>query len=438
MSRTILSVALVAAFALAVAGTAASFVDDGPTEDSGSTSPDDGPAGRWRNARRRVPVMTEEQRAEAERLRSIGYLSGSSPAPSRSGVTVHDAELAYRGLNFLTSGHFAGARLLDMDGRLIHEWEYPYLKAWPDSAHLADNEGTEYWRVAHLYPDGDVLAVFEGLGIIRVDSDSRLIWSHHGGEHHDVTVAADGRVYVLTRKAHMVHDVSPVRPILEDFITILDQDTGRVLREVSLIDAVLDSRFSNVMESFFFRKGGDVFHTNALVLLDGTLEERLPAFREGNVLVSIRQLSMLTVVDMETETIEWIATGLWLEQHHPVVLPDGVVLLFDNKGGGRSYASRSRIIEFDPVTLERTWLYQGDTENPFFSQMCGTVQRLPNGNTLITESDHGRAFEVTRDGRTVWEYLNPERSGANDLLIATLFEVVRLEPGFPVDWAMNR
>src|SRR5258706_14516162 len=37
----------------------------------------------------------------------------------------------------------------------------------------------------------------------------------------------------------------------------------------------------------------------------------------------------------------------------------------------------------------------------------GNAQRLPNGNTLITESSFGRFFEVTKEGEIVWEYVNP-------------------------------
>jgi hypothetical protein len=35
------------------------------------------------------------------------------------------------------------------------------------------------------------------------------------------------------------------------------------------------------------------------------------------------------------------------------------------------------------------------------------AQRLPNGNTLITEGMHGRIFQVTPSGEVVWEYLTP-------------------------------
>ncbi|MHC4720712.1 MAG: arylsulfotransferase family protein, partial [Planctomycetota bacterium] len=44
----------------------------------------------------------------------------------------------------------------------------------------------------------------------------------------------------------------------------------------------------------------------------------------------------------------------------------------------------------------------------FFSKRRGSCQRLPNGNTLITESDEGRVFEITRGGETVWEFYEPE------------------------------
>jgi hypothetical protein len=57
---------------------------------------------------------------------------------------------------------------------------------------------------------------------------------------------------------------------------------------------------------------------------------------------------------------------------------------------------------------------------------------------LITESDAGRAFEVTRAGEIVWEFYNPHRAGDDGEYIATLFEVVRLPESFPVDWLEQR
>jgi len=43
----------------------------------------------------------------------------------------------------------------------------------------------------------------------------------------------------------------------------------------------------------------------------------------------------------------------------------------------------------------------------FYSSFVSSAQRLPNGNTLITEGQGGRIFEVTAQHETVWEYLSP-------------------------------
>jgi hypothetical protein len=47
----------------------------------------------------------------------------------------------------------------------------------------------------------------------------------------------------------------------------------------------------------------------------------------------------------------------------------------------------------------------------FFTPRMGNAQRLPNGNTLINEACFGRFFEVTPQGETVWEYVNPYFGG---------------------------
>ena len=54
---------------------------------------------------------------------------------------------------------------------------------------------------------------------------------------------------------------------------------------------------------------------------------------------------------------------------------------------------------------EVVWKYEEPTS--FWSDFASGVQRQPNGNTLIAEAATGRIFEVTPEGETVWEYINP-------------------------------
>ena len=80
------------------------------------------------------------------------------------------------------------------------------------------------------------------------------------------------------------------------------------------------------------------------------------------------------------------------------------------------------------------WSYTGTTDFPFYSIANGASERLPNGNTLITESRDGRAFEVTPDKEIVWEFFNPNMTGKNNELIAAIPELIRLEYSDSFDW----
>ena len=88
---------------------------------------------------------------------------------------------------------------------------------------------------------------------------------------------------------------------------------------------------------------------------------------------------------------------------------------------------QSSVTVFDPITRATVWHYRGSDGHPFHSRTCGTAERLPNGNTLVTESDNGRAFELSPDKEIVWEFFNPHRAGNDGQYIATLFELVRIQ-----------
>lgn len=361
---------------------------------------------------------------KTERVKSLGYVGGSVPAPQAVNVTVHDPEHAFDGLNLYTSGHGGEATLMDMDGRVLHRWSYALHDAWPGLPEGRVHEN--FWRRVHLYPNGDLLVLWEGLGILKLDADSNLVWKTQNHAHHDFEVLPDGSIYVLTRRSRMVPRLHPERRILDDRVTRLDAE-GREIHSFSILDA-LESRD---WERLYADGSGDILHTNAIEVLGRELEGIHPAFRRGNLLLSVRTLGMIGVIDIETETFAWTATGAWRGQHQPVALHNGRILLFDNLGAGK----QSRVMELDPRTLTAVWTYQGDAEHPFYTASSGLSARLPNGNTLITESDAGRAFEVTPDSEIVWEFYNPNRTGEKRELIATLFEVMRLPPDTPTDWA---
>lgn len=389
------------------------------------------PPGQWRKFRTHKfdPGLTKEQREAMERLEGIGYAAGSVPAGKDRGVTVFDPKRAFAGYNFYTSGHGQEAVLMDMTGRVLHTWSCDFWKIWPDYPIADDHEMTRFWRRAYLYGNGDILVIYEGLGIVKLDKDSNVLWAAPCRAHHDLCVMPGGDIYVLTREARLARHGEKEQPILEDFITRLGPD-GREKERVSLLECLERSEFKGLLKEKNWMIM-DLFHTNSLEVLDGRLAPRLPGFRKGNILTSMLTLDAIAVVDLEKKKMVWAWHGPFDKQHDPKVLENGDLLVFNNN----RRTGRSAVLELDPVERTVKWKYEGTPEVPFYSKTCGTAQRLPNGNTLITESDNGRAFEVTPDHAIVWNFYNPHRAGKKGEYIAALFEVVRLRPRFPLAWA---
>jgi len=373
--------------------------------------------------------LTPEHREALSKIMLVGYVGGVVPAADDGGVTVHDKGRAYEGLNLFTSGHGAEAMLMDMDGEVLYTWRYDFSRAWPDVKLPRDktSDGSIFWRRVNLSDNGDLWAIFEGLGLMKVDRDSNLVWARRGGFHHDLFVTDNGYLYVLKREEKIIPRINRRRAVFEDFIVIMTPD-GEVERSVSVLEAFENSPYAPVLDKL--GRSGDILHTYTVEVLDGRLGHLSPAFRQGNVLISLRALDTIAVLDMEQEAIAWALTGRWRKQHQPVVLRNGHMLLFNNIARD----GVSEVIEFDPFTQEVFWFYRGGLENSFYTLDCGSCERLPNGNTLITESNCGRAFEVTPHNIIVWEYVNTYRAGKNRELIATIPEMLRLPPDFPLNW----
>src|SRR5690606_30426714 len=128
------------------------------------------------------------------------------------GVTVHVPGKAQEGVTLYTTGSGASAYLIDMQGEVLHEWHRPFSTVWDKSWRQIPGAVTNpqpdpfvYFRVAHLFPNGDLLATYEGVGdtpygygIVKLDRDSNVIWAYPGRAHHDLSVGTDGKIYALT------------------------------------------------------------------------------------------------------------------------------------------------------------------------------------------------------------------------------------------------
>ena len=400
--------------------------------------PEELAGGKWTQAPPRAPRPSDEQLAILEELNSIGYTDGVRPAPELDSVTRHDRERAQPGLNFFVSGHATEAYLVDMDGAERHRWSYDYDRLWPELEVPAKAAGRDKWRRAHLFDNGDILAIHEGIGMIKLNRDSELLWEYPGKAHHDLHVLPNGHIWTLTREALIIPRVNPKVPSMDDYLVELSGD-GKELRRLSVLECLEAGGRDDLLVTM--KRGKELFHTNSIEVLDGRAADRDPAFAAGNLLISIRHLNAIAVVDPDAPraglsdgssgssgAVVWSLTGDFEAQHDPKVLDNGNLLLFDNRGKGQ----RSTVYEYDLVTREPVWQYAGSETAPFFSNTCGTAYRLANGNTLINESDGGRSFELAPDESIVWEFFNPHRGGDALEFIACLYDLQRVPAEF--DW----
>ena len=387
------------------------------------------PPGFWKKIRSSPiqKVIYPGQKEKMRKLESLGYLSGYRKAPQQKNITIYKKKLTYNGLNLLCSGHGPEAILMDMEGNQLHKWSYDVYSVWSDYKPPNGSHNHEMWRRVHLMNNGDLLAIFEGVGLIKIDKNSNLIWGYQCKAHHDLFVSKEKQIFVLTRSAKIYPKYNKIEPILEDFITILDQN-GQEINRISILKCIENSDYMTILNRKEIK--GDFLHTNTIELIDNRLASKFKEIREGNVLLSIPRFDMVCVVDLEKEQVVWAIFNLWGAQHHPTVLKNGNILIFDNVGA----KDQSRVLEFNPLTQQICWKYTGTSKKPFFSLNCGSCQRLPNGNTLISETEGGRAFEVTPDKKIVWEFFNPFRAGKKKELIAAVYEIIRIDPNFPLDW----
>jgi PGF-CTERM protein len=147
---------------------------------------------------------------------------------------------------------------------------------------------------------------------------------------------------------------------------------------------------------------------------------------DGRYLASPRNFDQAIVVNRSTDEIEMKLgedgeTDILDEQHNPDYLesengtpamlvgdsandriveyanPDGVS--GSDATGASSDSSEGDLT--DGTGWERTWTLEGDLNWP------RDADRLPSGNTLVTDSSNHRVVEVTPEGEIVWEVYAP-------------------------------
>lgn len=353
-------------------------------------------------------------------------------------AVIHMPEAVADGLVLATGvgpDNYFVTRVVDNQGGIVHAWDLDWFRLWPDSTHL-DEETRPKSRPGPsvhgvlLMPNGDLVFNFERAGLVRLDYCGDVIWRLPYRTHHSVVLDDSGSFWVGGERNYRVQPIPfPNHEPPFDEMTMLEvAPHGEILTEISVSELLIDNGLSGLLylsniNGWDTTVSGDTLHMNDVEPFPANLNEGL--FERDDIMISLRNINAILVFNKETRKVKYLNVGSVVRQHDPDFIDGNTISVFDNnnlsgsQGGARTDHAglASRIILINALTDETSVVFEGSAQTPFFTDIMGKHQWLPNRNILITEARSGSAFEITEDGQLVWEYHNTLREGLLGLLV---------------------
>lgn len=364
------------------------------------------------------------------------------------GLTLYEPDRCWPGYTLFAPFSSPIVYLLDMDGQVVHMWfismsqeeRTTVVVKYVGNGHIlfkSEFDPTEAW--------GEELPTYhQGTWLTELDWNGQVAWSYapsgpledpHAARstvgwdpkyrvvspHHDFQRLPNGNTLMLATEWVTNSQISDYELRSDYFLEIAPSGTPVwIWHSHEHFDefGFSDETRKLIRQAPGIHMGnslGDYLHTNTLEVLPETeLGHRDRRFRAGNILSCQRNTNTIFIVDKESGAVVWTwGRDQLVGPHHPNMVPNGNIVVYDN-GGQAGYPRRtrtySRLVELNPATGDIVWSYTHNryrfSHHKFFSPTWGSIQRLPNGNTLSLDANTGRLFEITPAGEIVWEYIN--------------------------------
>jgi hypothetical protein len=373
---------------------------------------------------------------------------------------------------------YLGAVLIDMDGKIVHKWK-PYgpqpAKMLSDGSIIMGNghriigySSGEFKTLEELDWNGNITWSYSGW-------QNESARQHHDFEREGNPVGyyapgqdfiSQGKTLILAHNNVLNSSICRI-PLLDEIIYEIDWNGSLTGFEWHASEHFNQMGFDSISKhGIYVNPGilcdGDWLHMNSVSTLGENKWYSMDPINYSylnpeNIIVSTRNTNLIAIISKETGDIVWRVgpnypknteygrkLGQIVGGHNAHMIPKGLpgegnILVFDNGGLSgygffgmpRNIRLWSRVIEFNPITFDIVWQYSNiklhwlfprmGENHRFFSYYISSAQRLPNGNTLITEGANGRVFEVTNKSEIVWEYKTTTR-------LQQLYRAYRIPP----------
>lgn len=272
------------------------------------------------------------------------------------GLRGHDEERAFQGFTLFAPNTGPGdVYLIDMAGEIAHRWRMPYP---PGLYGYLTPDGTLFYN-GKTPEDFDRFISgkpWKGGVVLEANWDGEILREvRHPDHHHDGRKLANGNVILLCLAELTDEIAARVRggragteaegKIHADYIVELTWDGDEVWRWNSWEHLQPDE--DGIAATNEPRE--EWTHANTVFEM-----------ADGNLLVSFRNPSMVVIVERPSGDIIWkLGPPTLAQQHAPVELDNGNILIFDNGAGRLDHnIPHSRVLEIDRATREVVWSYQ--------------------------------------------------------------------------------
>jgi hypothetical protein len=249
-----------------------------------------------------------------------------------------------------------------------------------------------------------------------LDQDSDFVWTLDAKD--DVIrtrMSYDGK-YMWIRNTAQTNGTGVVRRVkmdgtdevefelpntTHDLAVIPDGHLGLIGHASDGCDEILDfNPADESLVSLFNAKeahGQSMCHVNYLAYFDSDKSFVFSDFNASTLIKITRTGELVWVLNGTGSTISGTD---WAHQHGTHVLAPDRLLVFSNGDNSQESLALEFKLDLTAKTAMETWRYEGHFETGF----GGDIQRLPNGNTLVTYSSSGVIHEVDAQSMLVQEH----------------------------------
>ena len=248
-------------------------------------------------------------------------------------------------------------------------------------------------------------------------------WRVRGAFHHSLEPDGNGNLWVCgavqsEAVKNPVVNIKHFNKNFEDQAIVKVSSSGKILQTISLADIIVKSGLEYLLYGLSnLGSNPDPIHLNQIT----PIQQESEAFKKGQLLVSLRNLSTVLLIDPVSQKIVWHRSGNWMGQH--CVVPSGETRfsLLDNHSAtfGGYWLSpdwKTRIIEYDVVAGKSTQVKLSD--DPIFNLQIpieGRALPIAADTWLIEDSMRGTVIIIC-EKKIIFKWSNVYPDGTVGIL----------------------